>query len=77
MRRAAADPPALLYDLTPAETRVFLLVAAGMEQSRIARLLGIAPATVKTHLHRVFDKTGCRRQADLVKLAASMSPPVR
>jgi DNA-binding CsgD family transcriptional regulator len=48
-----------------------------MEQARIAATLGIAPAPVKTRLHRVFDKTGCRRQADLVKLAASMSPPVR
>jgi DNA-binding CsgD family transcriptional regulator len=40
-------------------------------------MLGITPATVKTHLQHIFDKTGCRRQADLVKLAASMSPPVR
>jgi DNA-binding CsgD family transcriptional regulator len=72
-----ADALALLYELTPAETRILLLVAGGMEQARVAETLGIAPATVKTHLQHVFDKTGCRRQADLVKLAASMSPPVR
>ena len=38
--------------------------------------LGIAETTVKTHLHRVFAKTGVSRQADLVKLAAGFSNPV-
>jgi hypothetical protein len=45
--------------------------------SDIAVVLGIATSTVKTHLLRVFDKTGCSRLAELVKLAASMSLPVR
>jgi len=27
--------------------------------------------TVKSHLHRIYEKTGTRRQADLVKLIAS------
>jgi DNA-binding CsgD family transcriptional regulator len=31
---------------------------------------------VKTHLHRVFAKTGASRQADLVKLAAGFSSPL-
>jgi DNA-binding CsgD family transcriptional regulator len=38
--------------------------------------LGIGEATVKTHLHRVFGKTGASRQADLVKLVASFSSPL-
>ncbi len=76
---AAAPVPAhsqalaLLYDLTPAETRVFELIAAGRTQVEVAAQLGIAPSTVKTHLLRVFDKTGCARQAELVRLAASLS----
>jgi DNA-binding CsgD family transcriptional regulator len=74
--RMPADALALLYDLTPAESRIFELIADGQALSDIAVVLGIAPSTVKTHLLRVFDKTGCRRQADLVKLAASMSLPV-
>ena len=37
---------------------------------------GIAETTVKTHLHRVFAKTGVSRQADLVKLAAGFSNPL-
>ena len=71
--RMPADALALLYDLTPAEARIFELIAGGQAPSDIAVLLGIAPSTVKTHLLRVFDKTGCSRQAEIVKLAASMS----
>jgi len=41
----------------------------------IARTLGIAPSTVKTHVLHLFEKTGCARQADLLKLAASLSAP--
>jgi DNA-binding CsgD family transcriptional regulator len=74
--RMPADALALLYDLTPAEARIFELIADGQTPSDIAVALGIASSTVKTHLLRVFDKTGCSRQAELVKLAASMSLPV-
>jgi DNA-binding CsgD family transcriptional regulator len=70
------DALALLYDLTPAELRVFELIATGTTQPEIAHRLGIAPSTVKTHLLRVFAKTGCGRQADLIKLAASMALPL-
>jgi DNA-binding CsgD family transcriptional regulator len=69
------DALALLYDLTPAESRVFEFVAAGEVPADIANRLGVATATVKTHLLRVFQKTGCNRQADLVKLAGSLAMP--
>jgi DNA-binding CsgD family transcriptional regulator len=74
--RLPTDALVLLYDLTPAEARIFELICNGRTQADIAALLGIAPSTVKTHLLRVFDKTGCRRQADLVKLAASFTLPL-
>lgn len=76
---AAAPAPAplqalaLLYDLTPAEARVFEGVAAGQSPQQIATQLGLATSTVKTHLLRVFAKTGCRRQSELVRLAASLA----
>ena len=38
--------------------------------SEVARVLGIVEATVRTHLHRLFEKTATARQADLVKLVA-------
>jgi DNA-binding CsgD family transcriptional regulator len=37
----------------------------------VAPVLGISEQTVKTHLHRIYEKTATRRQADLVKLVAS------
>jgi len=64
------------FDLTPAELRVLqsIVEVGGVPETAIA--LGIAETTVKTHLHRVFAKTGVSRQADLVKLAAGFSNPL-
>jgi DNA-binding CsgD family transcriptional regulator len=73
--RMPADALALLYDLTPAETRVFELTTAGMTPAEVGEHLGIARSTAKTHLLRVFEKTGCKRQADLGRLAARLSLP--
>ncbi|MGE3916554.1 MAG: helix-turn-helix transcriptional regulator [Hyphomicrobiaceae bacterium] len=80
---SAAAPPqmpaaalALLYDLTPAETRVLELIVEGRQPAEAAAHLGITLATVKTHLVRVFDKTGVNRQADLVRLVGSLTLPV-
>ena len=79
----ASGPPRLpqdalsqLYDLTPAEIRIFELVCEGQTRADIAAMLGISVSTVKTHLIHVFDKTGCRRQVDLVRLAKSLTFPV-
>ncbi|MDX7952426.1 helix-turn-helix transcriptional regulator [Lichenihabitans sp. Uapishka_5] len=71
-----ADALSLLYALTPAETRVFEMVVGGQTQGEIASTLGLAVSTVKTHLLRLFEKTGSKRQADLIKLATSLSAPV-
>jgi DNA-binding CsgD family transcriptional regulator len=39
-------------------------------------VLGIAETTIKTHLRRVFIKTGADRQADLVKIVAGFASPL-
>jgi DNA-binding CsgD family transcriptional regulator/PAS domain-containing protein len=67
---------AALFDLTQAEARVFAQIAEGKTQAEIADALGIESSTVKTHLLHIFAKTGTHRQADLVKLAASMALPL-
>lgn len=64
------------YDLTPAELRVLLAIVDGGGVREVAQTLGLAETTVKTHLHRVFAKTGASRQADLVKLAAGYANPL-
>ena len=42
----------------------------------VAESLGVAESTVKTHLGRLYGKTGAGRQADLVKLVAGFSSPL-
>jgi DNA-binding CsgD family transcriptional regulator len=64
------------FELTPAEVRVLLSIVEIGGVPETAATLGVAETTVKTHLHRVFAKTGTRRQADLVKLAAGFSSPL-
>ena len=64
------------FELTPAELRVLLGIVEVGGVPETAANLGVAETTVKTHLHRVFAKTGATRQADLVKLAAGFSNPL-
>jgi DNA-binding CsgD family transcriptional regulator/PAS domain-containing protein len=66
---------AVLYNLTPAEAGILELLAEGRTTTKIGALLGIAPSTVKTHLLRLFAKTRCKRQIDLVDLARSFRGP--
>ena len=61
------------YGLTLAEVRVALSVASGITISYTARRLKISVNTVKTHLRRVYEKTGTRRQAELSRLMATIS----
>jgi DNA-binding CsgD family transcriptional regulator len=70
------DAISLLYDLTPAERQIFALVSEGRTISDAATALGVAKNTARSHLLRVFEKTGCKRQAELVALAARLSAPV-
>jgi DNA-binding CsgD family transcriptional regulator len=65
-----------LYKLTPTELRVLLAVVEVGGVPEVAEALGIAESTVRTHLLRLFAKTGAKRQADLVKLMASYTNPL-
>ena len=67
---------AALFDLTPAEARVFQKVASGASPTEIATEFGAGVSTVRTHLIQIFAKTGCHRQAELVALAASLKLPI-
>jgi DNA-binding CsgD family transcriptional regulator len=68
-------PPACLrelFDLTPAEAEVALLVLRGQGLQFVADELRVTLSTVRVHLQRVFEKTGTRRQAELVRLLAEV-----
>jgi predicted ATPase/DNA-binding CsgD family transcriptional regulator len=68
---AADEAPAGLARLSPRERELVTLVARGRTDAQIAAQLYITVRTVSSHLDRVRDKTGCRRRADLTRLALS------
>jgi predicted ATPase/DNA-binding CsgD family transcriptional regulator len=55
--------------LSTREQELITLVAQGRTNAEIASQLYISVHTVGTHLDRIRDKTGCRRRADLTRLA--------
>jgi predicted ATPase/DNA-binding CsgD family transcriptional regulator len=57
--------------LSPRERELVTLVAHGRTDAQIAAELYISVRTVSSHLDRIRDKTGCRRRADLTRLALS------
>jgi DNA-binding CsgD family transcriptional regulator len=73
---SAPETIARQYKLTPTELRVLLAVVEVGGVPEVVEALGISEGTVKTHLHRLFAKTGAARQADLVKLVAGFSNPL-
>jgi DNA-binding CsgD family transcriptional regulator len=64
---AAAGPG--LGGLSARERELVTLVAQGRTNAQIAAQLYISVRTVGSHLDRIRDKTGCRRRADLTRLA--------
>jgi DNA-binding NarL/FixJ family response regulator len=70
---AAARAPAAAQeydgDLTPRESEVLRLIAGGQSNREIARALFVSEATVKTHVNRIFMKTGSRDRAQAMRYA--------
>jgi DNA-binding NarL/FixJ family response regulator len=67
-------------DLTPREAEVLRLIAAGASNREIARALFVSEATVKTHVNRIFAKTGSRDRVQAMRYAyahgyAEPAPP--
>ena len=80
-RPPAAEPPGPGADpglgpgqkppggLTAREAEVLTLLAAGLSNAEIAKRLYLSHATVKTHINRIFAKTGARDRAQAVRYA--------
>ncbi len=62
------------FGLTPAEAVFAVEIAKGDGLQAAASRLGVSLTTVRTHLAHVFDKTGTRRQAELVRLILQGQP---
>ena len=65
------------FKLTPTELRVLLAITEVGGIPEVATAFGVADTTVRTHVNRLFEKTGATRQADLVKLVAGYTTPLR
>lgn len=59
---------AALYGMTAAEVALVLRLADGASLAEVSRHTGRSPGTLRSHLKRIFIKTGTHRQADLVRL---------
>ncbi len=66
-----------IHSLTRREMAVLAAVVECGGAPQAAITLGLTNATVKVHLKSIFRKTGTSRQADLVKLVASMASPFK
>lgn len=67
-RMPETDPATRLaaaFGLTPRECEIACLVAQGFTLPEVAERLGISLTTARTHLSRLFDKTGTRTQLQL------------
>jgi DNA-binding CsgD family transcriptional regulator len=64
------------FKLTPTELRVLMAIVEVGGIPDVAMAFGIADTTVRTHVTRLFQKTGTSRQADLVKLVAGYATPL-
>ena len=73
--RFQAQPQARVDDtvgLSPRERSILQLIAEGRSNKEIARSLGIAPETVKSHVKNVFGKLVVERRAQAISRAQSL-----
>ena len=70
--RVETDIVAAALNLTPSESRLAVMVAAGYSVRTIAASTGRTEGTVRWHLKQIFRKHGISRQADLVRRVLSL-----
>jgi len=79
--QGTSDPTAqqlqLQFGLTPAEAELACEIAKGEGLVACAKALRVSRATASTHLQRIFEKTGTKRQAQLVRVILASRPAIR
>jgi DNA-binding CsgD family transcriptional regulator len=75
--RPMAETLRIRYGLTPAESRLALLLVDGHSPHQIADMLGVSRNTVKTQLASIYNKTGASRQSQLVRLLVQLAPSAK
>ncbi|MFO1338050.1 MAG: LuxR C-terminal-related transcriptional regulator [Burkholderiaceae bacterium] len=62
--------------LSQREEEVLTALCEGLRPTQIAERLGVAVATVRSHVHNLKEKTQCRSMVELVKQVALLPPLV-
>jgi DNA-binding CsgD family transcriptional regulator len=63
----------MLYGVTATEGAVASALVSGLNVAETAKAHAMTVNTVRTHLKRLFEKTGARRQAELILIILSSS----
>jgi len=63
-----------LFNLTPAEARFAIALAAGLSPKAAAKQMGVTESSGRTYLARIFCKTGTHRQTELMSLLQTAQP---
>jgi DNA-binding CsgD family transcriptional regulator len=68
LKLCAASPGTSLYGTripSPRQRQVIELVAQGLKNSEVAKIIGTSEYVVKNHLRIIFDKIGCWNRVEL------------
>jgi DNA-binding CsgD family transcriptional regulator len=68
---------AALYNLSPAQVRLARLIVDGHDLAGASEILEVSVNTLRTHLQRMFDRTGVCSQAALVGALLSVETPTK
>jgi len=66
----------LVYGITPAQLRLAKLIVGGHDIVTAAKLLKVSVNTARTHLQRMYERTGVRSQPALVRAMLSVAWPL-
>lgn len=61
------------FRLTPAEADIAIRLAAGQSRKDIAAARSVSVETLKVQLRSIYDKTGCSRESQLVRIVGLIS----
>ncbi|WP_413699910.1 LuxR C-terminal-related transcriptional regulator [Psychromonas sp. KJ10-10] len=58
--------------LTPREWQVLGLIYSGYRNHEIAKTMGVAPTTIKTHIRNVYQKLGLEDRKEALQLSEQL-----
>lgn len=65
-----------IFDLSPTQTTLAGLLAEGLPLPEIAERMGVTHNTARTHLRRIYEKTGVQTQTALIRVLLSTTSPL-